>query len=250
MTLIALRGKKGVGKDTVAELMQSLRFHPARPVLPFAFAGPIKSFCGYVYGLPQHVLYGPSALRDELIPYSAEQSFAAYRRARSRVVLQFETWGKLLNRDLLPALPAFWRWQEQISEEISRAGWQLSPRHVLQTFGTEFAREQFGPDVWAELTLSRISYHQRRFGDSDFVITDCRFDNETQAVHAEHGRVWEIVDPDAFETEQRARAAGAAIHASEAGCTIPADVTIYNRKSAGKLSLRTTVADLMSKHPR
>lgn len=54
-------------------------------------------------------------------------------------------------------------------------------RRLLQVFGTEVMRQQFGTDVWVDLALEGKSV------DEDWVITDARFLNEAEAVKARGG---------------------------------------------------------------
>lgn len=97
----------------------------------------------------------------------------------------------------------------------------VSPRKLLQTLGTEWARETIGEDVWINHLFRRID----KAGGGDFVVTDVRFQNEAEAIKSRGGYICEIVRP-----EPLAGISGITrSHSSEAG--IPdwlVDVTIVN----------------------
>jgi hypothetical protein len=70
-------------------------------------------------------------------------------------------------------------WREQIDPWwAERLGIpHLTPRWVLQQWGTEVARKGFHNDIWVAALENKI----RNIKD-DIVITDCRFPNELQAI--------------------------------------------------------------------
>jgi len=49
---------------------------------------------------------------------------------------------------------------------------QLSPRYVLQHFGTELFRNHWHPDIWVKVVEKQLENYR------NVVITDCRFENE------------------------------------------------------------------------
>lgn len=52
-----------------------------------------------------------------------------------------------------------------------------TPRHAMQTLGTEWGRDQIGPSLWVDTTISRILN-----SDKSVVVTDMRFENEFEAL--------------------------------------------------------------------
>ena len=65
-----------------------------------------------------------------------------------------------------------------------------TPRHALQTLGTEWGREKISPDIWVlatERTITDLFSKGRRV-----VLDDCRFDNEARVVQRLGGRVIRI----------------------------------------------------------
>lgn len=66
-----------------------------------------------------------------------------------------------------------------------------TPRHAMQTLGTEWGRALIGKDVWVRAAMRTVDdlLAARR----DVVIDDCRFDNEAVAVLARKGYVVQLV---------------------------------------------------------
>jgi hypothetical protein len=81
-------------------------------------------------------------------------------------------------------------WREQVD-----AWWadrlnmpDLTPRWVLQYWGTEVARRAFHDDIW----IAALENKLRKTRD-DIVISDCRFPNEIQAIKNAGGLVIRVV---------------------------------------------------------
>lgn len=70
-------------------------------------------------------------------------------------------------------------WREQVdpwwSERLNMP--HLTPRYVLQVWGTEVARRSFHDDIW----IASLENKLRKTTD-DVVISDCRFPNEIKAI--------------------------------------------------------------------
>ena len=77
-------------------------------------------------------------------------------------------------------------WREQIdpwwAERLDMP--DLTPRWVLQWWGTEVCRKAFHNDIWIASLESRI-----RNSNDNIVISDCRFPNEIKAIKAAGGKV-------------------------------------------------------------
>ena len=72
----------------------------------------------------------------------------------------------------------------------------LTPRWVLQNWGTEVFRQHFHSDIW----IASLENKLRQTKD-DLVITDCRFSNEAEAIKRAGGMVIRIKrgpDPEWF----------------------------------------------------
>ena len=69
-------------------------------------------------------------------------------------------------------------WRETTDEWWSnRLGMQITPRWVLQNWGTEVLRVGFHDDIWIASLENKL-----RSLNEDIVITDCRFPNELKAI--------------------------------------------------------------------
>ena len=89
-------------------------------------------------------------------------------------------------------------WREQRDEWWSnRLGKDITPRWVLQYWGTEVFRQGFHDDIWIASLENKL-----RNSKDDVVITDCRFPNEIKAIKAAGGKVIRVVrgpEPDWYD---------------------------------------------------
>ena len=65
-------------------------------------------------------------------------------------------------------------------------GYSVTPRLVLQKFGTECMRDGFYDGIWVSLTKKKILDNP----DVKWVIPDVRFDNEANMIKEVGGQVW------------------------------------------------------------
>lgn len=76
-------------------------------------------------------------------------------------------------------------WREQPDAWWSaRLGKPITPRYVLQQWGTEVIRQGFHDDMWIASLENKI-----RTSKSDIVITDCRFPNEISGLQAQGAKI-------------------------------------------------------------
>lgn len=69
-------------------------------------------------------------------------------------------------------------WREQKDEWWSnRLGMEVTPRWILQYWGTDVLRNHFHTDIWVASVENKL-----RKTKDDIVITDCRFSNEVLAL--------------------------------------------------------------------
>lgn len=104
-----------------------------------------------------------------------------------------------------------------------------TPRHAMQTLGTQWGRKCIGPFFWIELWVRRVNLIVAAGGR--VVVDDCRFPNEADEVRKLGGVVWKIVG----------RGGIASAHESEAGCGF-AHVRIANCSSLRVLYERIDAA--------
>jgi len=140
-------------------------------------------------------------------------------------------------------------WREQKDEWWSnRLGKDITPRYILQYWGTEVCRHGFHDDIWIASLENKI-----RKTKDNIVISDVRFPNEINAIHNAGGVVVRIKrgqDPEWYEDAANVNAgptnmswaisknkmSNLKIHASETswiGCKI--DYVIENNSSIDDL---------------
>ncbi len=66
-----------------------------------------------------------------------------------------------------------------------------TPRHAMQTLGTEWGRHLIHPDIWAHAWKVKVT--QKLLDGHKVVCDDCRFRNEARFVKTFHGaQIWRI----------------------------------------------------------
>ena len=76
-------------------------------------------------------------------------------------------------------------WREQVDPWWSdRLGYSVTPRWVLQYWGTEVCRKGFHDDIWIASLENKL-----RNSTDDVVVSDCRFPNEIKSIKAAGGIV-------------------------------------------------------------
>lgn len=74
-------------------------------------------------------------------------------------------------------------WREQVDFWWSnRLGMKITPRWVLQNWGTEVCRQGFHDDIWIASLENKL-----RNSEDNVVISDCRFPNEINAIKKSNG---------------------------------------------------------------
>lgn len=66
-----------------------------------------------------------------------------------------------------------------------------TPRHAMQTLGTEWGRDLIAPTLWVTAWASRVASIP-----GPVVVDDCRFVDEARCVNQANGQVWRIIRPD------------------------------------------------------
>jgi hypothetical protein len=153
-------------------------------------------------------------------------------------------------------------WREQVDPWwAERLGMpKLTPRWILQYWGTEVCREGFHDDMW----IASLENKMRKTSDN-IVISDVRFPNEIKAIHSAGGLVVRIKRGDepewydaavSFNKGPNSNATWALsqgklerlkIHASEtAWVGSPVDHTVYNDSTIDELfgQLKNLVSNL------
>lgn len=80
-------------------------------------------------------------------------------------------------------------WRETQDEFWTReTGRTITPRLVLQEFGTDCMRHGFDDGIWVSLVKQELV----KYPTKDFVIPDVRFPNEANMIKSIHGEVWRV----------------------------------------------------------
>ncbi|MBJ2267865.1 deoxynucleotide monophosphate kinase [Pseudomonas sp. MF6772] len=100
-------------------------------------------------------------------------------------------------------------------------GWlDCSPRQLMQSMGTEWARNTVHPDVWVKLAEQNLEYMTKAMGAVlGFVVSDVRFENEAELIRRRGGTVIHILRPNALAVNPHISEAG--IAANSADLTLP-----------------------------
>ena len=92
---------------------------------------------------------------------------------------------------------------------------ERSPRQLMQSMGTEWARNTVHPDIWVKLAAQNLDYMTNALGAVlGFVVSDVRFENEAHLIRRRGGTVIHIARNDAQAVNP---------HISEAGVGVRKD---------------------------
>lgn len=103
-------------------------------------------------------------------------------------------------------------------KEVVDKRFGISPRVALQTLGTEWGRDCINKDLWINIAKLKMQ------ASENIVISDCRFDNEAEAILSMGGVVVEIVRGDAINVNAHSSEVG--ISKSLISCVIQNNSTI------------------------
>ncbi|MGO4609418.1 hypothetical protein AB4142_24045 [Variovorax sp. 2RAF20] len=167
--LIALTGHAGVGKDTAADLLVAhARFRK------LAFADALRAEVANAFDL---------SLVDLSTPYLKNVPTVALRMRRAP--------HEFLASVILSLSAAATDHRTPLSDEWLDE--PRSPRQIMQWWGTEYRRAR-SPRYWTEQLIKRLAYY-RREGETRFVVTDVRFDNEAHALRMAGAVLWQVIRP-------------------------------------------------------
>ena len=123
------------------------------------------------------------------------------------------------------------QWREQVdpywSKRLNMP--QLTPRYILQYFGTDLFRNHFHSEIWIACIERKLQIYK------NVVITDCRFENEINSIKKHGGKLIHVsrgILPDFFHT----KIIPSNIHASETSwINADIDYTIENNGTMDEL---------------
>ena len=121
---------------------------------------------------------------------------------------------KAMLRAILPG-DDLTEWLEGSLKEAVHPILGTTPRHAMQTLGTEWGRNCMGPNFWVNMAREAIMAT-----GGDVVVDDIRFNSEAEMIRSLGGKVIEI-RPKVITHRMN--------HASEVGCE--SDAMVYNDRS-------------------
>jgi hypothetical protein len=177
MTILALSGKAGSGKDTMAAVLVN-KYGFTRVSL----ADPLRQLCADTFRIPYEYFLDYDK-KDARLPDG--KLILDYHHI-DKVRFQLEEWG----------FPISYEARENM-EEYYGAEFE-TPRDILRLIGTNLVRNFAGADIWIILAFSKMS----KQAGQKFVITDCRFENERKCFKGAGATLclikrWEV-DPEAM----------------------------------------------------
>ena len=154
MKILGIRGKKGVGKNFVAEVLERTLSSSGAKVEFMAFAVPLKEMLVEPFGLDRSKLFGNVDDKEETITgYSWDKIPASIRS----------------------------------KEFVGRTG-PMTYRDMLKFVGTDIMRQFFDTQIWVKAMCRGIN----RSSADVILITDVRFPNELSMVRDYGGRIMRI----------------------------------------------------------
>jgi hypothetical protein len=252
--LVGICGPAGSGKTTTAGFL--VKNHGFVEV---ALADPLKRICQDVYGFSDQQLWGPSDFRnaqDVRYPRFQTGDFAVEVSGKEPQLVHRTKEGDWYvavpgEEEMKPAPK--WLTDQLQARDVSPAF--LTPRHALQQLGTEWGRHNYD-NTWVDYalriaaklqaggcyydvktglhTVSEVDY-DRRTGTGgiqarkDVAISDVRFKNEIDAIHASGGKVIRLI------RETTLKGAAAAHRSEQEQLTLPAALFDFNIENTGTL---------------
>jgi hypothetical protein len=161
--IIALTGLAGAGKDTVADTLVT---HAGFSKL--AFADALRTEVAQAFKLgDRYGLLSDRGTKERPHPLLAMTHCADLAFVEQIAAIE-DAW---LNREFLER--------------------PYSPRQILQWWGTEYRRAQ-QPNYWSTKVAMQIAAGIAN-GQTRWVVTDCRFDNEAKAIRSLGGQIWQVM---------------------------------------------------------
>lgn len=116
-----------------------------------------------------------------------------------------------------------------LKEEVSQALCGRTPRHAMQTLGTEW-REMISNDLWVRIAHNALKFHAKH-GEQAVIVTDVRFVHEVAMLQSVGAYIVRVNRP-----IPRTRAF--TDHPSEQGIdALPVDLDLFNNSSIAELHI-------------
>ena len=143
------------------------------------------------------------------------------------------------------------QWREEKDRFWSKeTGKTITPRLILQLFGTDCMRNGYFDGIWVSLVKQKII----DYPDTNWVIPDVRFPNEAKMILETGGQVWRVrrgIDPMWFRVYQDIGVEPKDVHPSEwAWANTHFDVIIENNGTLEELKSQVQGRLVSNANPR
>lgn len=167
--ILGLCGLAGAGKDTVAS------FFMERGWIRVGFADALYKEVAEAFGVSVAFL-GNRETKEQPLPQMAliNCKNKEFIKVFMREVMNNQEGSKMVSDDLIKELEKF-----------------QSPRVILQKWGTEFRRANYGDDYWRSQLAELFEKHPQE----NFIITDVRFPDEAKLIEQYGGLNARVIRP-------------------------------------------------------
>ena len=178
MSIIGLSGRKQVGKDLTASIIQCLCF---KNNLPHSYAKlSYEDFCKtYINTLANHwkVVKFADKLKD----------IVCLILGCTREQLEDETFKNTLLGE---------EWSTPYEDWNISYGTIWTPRSLMQFLGTDIGRNRIATNIWVNSTMANYTH------SNQWIISDVRFPGEAKAIHNKEGIIIRINRPSIMSNDQ------------------------------------------------
>lgn len=193
--IVGVKGTKGSGKDTVADMIRYIMaagitqasydnyiwFTKNRdseldvPILHFA--DKLKDDLSIMFGIPREN-FDSVEYKDEKYYHFRTGSFMTEKIQRHNKL-------PIITIDNLK-IDALVNWRESYNDDCL-----IKLRTLMQYYGTEVMRNNIGSDVWIRSTINKAIEHKNYYGFA--IIADVRFFNEAKSIYDVGGKVIHVI---------------------------------------------------------
>lgn len=183
--IIGVFGNRSHGKGAIADAIR----HHKRDVGFVGFSDDLKEGCAQLFGIPNDILWGVSARREELIQIDWPTTKARFEKLAPRWVPKVLAVAHYIPEKFQEPLDRLRKWIDVLEKDSETA--PLTTRRILQTIGTEWGRAE-RQDIWVE-GMMRTANRLLRIPDIKVVVgTDGRFVSEAKHLRGLGHEVWRV----------------------------------------------------------